>query len=434
MKTFLPDRLASLLQDYLHAPGWCVAFSGGLDSTVLLHLLCRYARKDGGPPLRAIHVHHGLQDAADDWPQHCTEVCAALDVPLQVIFVQVEQGASLEEAARAARYAAFAQSLQADEVLMLGQHQDDQVETLLLRLLRGAGVAGLQGMPQSRCEGRYLLLRPLLQISRRELEMYAARNGLRWVEDPSNQSDDYDRNFLRNRVLPLLQGRWPGLVRVLQRTAGHMQEAQQLLGELARQDLEPVQVVSRQAGLCLEGLCIDGVLQLSVIRQKNLLRHWLADKGRAVDAAHWQGWQDLLHASADAEPVWPLEKGALLRFRQQVFWLPDDWLQEPEPLSIRLTVAGEYLLPGNGRLLLAGELPKPLEVRYRQGGERMQLPGRGRRDLKRLLQEQGVAPFVRQRLPLLFRAGELVAIAGLPALRAEGWQALQIDWQAPALT
>lgn len=428
MAGLLHDSLRLSLSSYQQASGWCVAFSGGLDSTVLLHSLAMYAERFPCPPLRAIHIHHGLQAVADDWPAHCAAVCAALGIPLQVVYVAVDGQASAERAARDARYQAFAASLQPGEVLMLGQHQDDQAETLVLRLLRGAGVAGLQAMPLSRELAAGSLLRPLLAVSRQQLKAYAEQHGLNWVEDPSNQADDYDRNFLRNRVMPLLQQRWPAVGPVLQRTAGHMQEAQQLLAELALQDLQQVQTNMRTGNLELPALQLDLVRQLSLARQKNMLRHWLADKGRAADTAHWQGWQDLLNAARGSEPLWQLEHGVLQRYRQLAYWIPDDWRAKPQPLQLTINAQGTYPLGNNGRLHVR-QLPAPVVVGYRQGGECMQLPGRGQRDLKRLLQEHGVAPFLRQRLPLLFARGELVAVAGLPALRADGWQQLQLDWE-----
>ncbi|MBT9532242.1 MAG: tRNA lysidine(34) synthetase TilS, partial [Pseudomonas sp.] len=165
----LESRLLTALSPWCAAPGWCVAFSGGLDSTVLLHLMVSLSRRMALPQVRAVHVEHGLQAVAAAWPAHCQQVCTALGVPLRVRAVQVAPGASLERAAREARYAAFADELEAGELLLTAQHRDDQAETLLFRLLRGAGVRGLAGMPASRALGRGHLLRPLLTASRAEL-------------------------------------------------------------------------------------------------------------------------------------------------------------------------------------------------------------------------------------------------------------------------
>ncbi|ERI53187.1 hypothetical protein N878_16440, partial [Pseudomonas sp. EGD-AK9] len=184
--TALDIRLRAALQPWRTAPAWRIAFSGGLDSSVLLHLLAGLVRREALPPLAAIHVHHGLQPAAEAWPEHCARSCAQLDIPLEIVAVQVAPGASLEQAARQARYAAFAARLGEGEVLLGAQHRDDQAETLLFRLLRGAGVRGLAAMPVARPLGRGTLVRPLLDVPRTELLAYAEAHGLSWVEDPSN--------------------------------------------------------------------------------------------------------------------------------------------------------------------------------------------------------------------------------------------------------
>jgi tRNA(Ile)-lysidine synthase len=189
----LDSLLLSALAPWRGSPTWWVAFSGGLDSTVLLHMLVWLAHRHELPVIRAIHVHHGLQAAGDHWPAHCQAVCDGLGIPLQVVRVKVLPGASMERAAREARYEALSGCLSEGDLLLTGQHRDDQAETVLFRLLRGAGVRGLAAMPVERPLGLGRLLRPLLGVSRAELEAYARRNALRWVEDPSNQDHDYSR-------------------------------------------------------------------------------------------------------------------------------------------------------------------------------------------------------------------------------------------------
>src|SRR3990167_5323944 len=247
-------RLRDALQPWRSTAGWCVALSGGLDSTVLLHLLASLAQREALPPLSAIHIHHGLQAAADVWPAHCRELCAALCVPLQVEYVQVAPGASLERAARDARYAAFAARLGAGELLLTAQHRDDQAETLLFRLLRGAGVQGLSAMPLSRALGAGQLVRPLLNCSRDELLAYAREHKLTWIEDPSNADERFSRNYLRRQVVPALLSRWPQAATTIAPSAAHLSEAAQLLDELAQQDMAPAQVSADFAGLPLPNL------------------------------------------------------------------------------------------------------------------------------------------------------------------------------------
>ncbi|NWL78219.1 tRNA lysidine(34) synthetase TilS [Pseudomonas taiwanensis] len=428
----LESRLLTALAPWRHAPAWHVAFSGGLDSTVLLHVLARLALREALPPLSAIHVHHGLQAAADAWPEHCQRVCTALGVPLKVLRVTVDTGPSLERAARDARYAAFVGELRAGEVLLSAQHRDDQAETLLFRQLRGAGVRGLSGMPQVRPLGLGSLVRPLLQASRAELEAYARAEGIDWVEDPSNSDTSLARNFLRHDVFPVLLSRWPKATESLARSAEHMAEAEGLLGELAQSDLQRAQAGSNFPWLPLPSLDLNVLASLSPPRQRNALRHWLARFTPLPDSSHWAGWEDLRDAAADTTPIWRLARGELHRADGRLWWLSGEWLAVPERDLPWPDPARPLELPGNGGLSLLGAPPTGrLEVRYRRGGEVLELAGRGRRDLKRLLNESRLPAFVRGRLPLLFVDGELVAAANLPELDSRGAGSGQLRWSPP---
>ncbi|MDG9929487.1 MULTISPECIES: tRNA lysidine(34) synthetase TilS [unclassified Pseudomonas] len=415
--TALKSLLLRSLRPWRDAPAWRVALSGGLDSTVLLHLLVRLREREALPPLFAVHVHHGLQAVADGWPAHCQSFCDGLGVPLQVERVRVDGGASLERAARMARYAAFERQLGEGEVLLTGQHRDDQAETLLFRLLRGAGVKGMGGMPSSRRLGAGWLVRPLLDCPRAALESYAGEQGLRWVEDPSNADTGLARNFLRREVFPALARRWPQVGANLARTAELMRETEQLLAELAELDLAAARSDSGLPWLELPSLELAPLLALPEPRQRNALRHWLAPLTRMPDSDHWAGWADLRDAAVDAAPVWRLEGGELRRADGRLWWLRGDWLLNPPAPAEGFDPAQPLRLDGNGLVLLEGAPPAgPLRLRYRQGGEVMALPGRGHRDLKRLLNERGVPAFVRGRLPLLYRGDELLAVANLPGL------------------
>lgn len=431
--TDLTIRLRQALQPWRTAPAWRIAFSGGLDSSVLLHLLADWARCEDLPPLFAIHVHHGLQSAAEAWPEHCARISAQLGIPLEIVAVQVAPGASLEQAARQARYAAFAERLGPGEVLLGAQHRDDQAETLLFRLLRGAGVRGLAAMPASRPLGRGSLVRPLLEVPRAELLAYAEAHGLGWVEDPSNADERFSRNFLRRRVLPLLAERWPQAGASLARSAAHLGEAQQLLGELAELDLLAARGVAPLSWLPLPSLDVQVVCGLSEARQRNLLRHWLAPLTRLPDSDHWAGWHDLRDSGVDATPIWKLADGELRRADGRLWWLSGDWLQPLTALDLPCGSAqGGIELPGNGAVRVIGELSAGRwHLRYRRGGESLQLPGRGRRDLKRLLNELRVPAFARPRLPLLFDGDELVAVANLAQAQRPGQGDLRLHWSPP---
>ncbi|KAF0863182.1 tRNA lysidine(34) synthetase TilS [Pseudomonas sp. LD120] len=428
----LSVKLLQNLTPWRDATTWRVAFSGGLDSTVLLHLLADLAQNHRLPLLSAVHVHHGLQAAADAWPSHCQAVCAALGVPLQVVHVQVRAGASLERAAREARYGAFAGLTQANELLLTAQHRDDQAETLLFRLLRGAGVRGLSAMPDCRPLGRGHLLRPLLSASRAELERYAVEHRLTWVEDPSNADPQYSRNYLRHQVMPSLLARWPQAVASMSRSAAHLNEAQGLLDDLARMDLAAAEGGGDFPWLGLPSLALAPLQHLSPARQRNALSHWLSRLTRLPDTDHWAGWESLRDAAGSGQPLWRLADGELRRGGGRIWWLSGPWLQPIGEGAQWVDPLNPLPLPGNGYVCFSGQAPGgPLRIRYRQGGEVMQLGGRGHRDLKRLLNESGLPSFARGRLPLLYQEERLLAAANLPGFGANAQAEWQLHWMPP---
>lgn len=413
----LLDRLRARLERQPPTRHWRVGFSGGLDSTVLLHLLAQLREQGLLADLQAVHVHHGLQAAADAWVSHCTRVCQALAIPLDILHVHIDGAASLERAAREARYAAFARVLPREGCLLLGQHRDDQLETLLQRLVRGAGVKGLAGMPETRSLAAGRLWRPLLDEPRRALLAYAEAEGLDWIEDPSNADTRLDRNYLRHQVLPRLRDRWPGVDQVMARSARHLAEADELLGELASLDLQQARRAEQPfPWIPLPSLALAPLQSLSEARQRNALRVWLDSFTRQPDSAHWAGWQALREAGEVGDPVWRLEGGSLRRGAGRIWWVPAAWQVAPSPQVVNEQEA-TLELQGNGRLRFSVPVvASGWRIGYRQGGERLVVPGRGSRDLKRLLNEQGVPPFLRGRLPLLWRGDELLAVANLPGL------------------
>ena len=427
----VPEHLLTRLRPWRDSPAWVVALSGGLDSSALLYALASLSREHQLPPLRAIHVHHGLQPAADSWPAHCERLCRSLGVPLHIARVQVAPGGSVEQAAREARYAALGRALGAGDVLITGQHRDDQAETLLLRLLRGAGVRGAAAMPVQRPLGAGLLVRPLLDISREAMLAYARGVGLDWVEDPSNADARYSRNYLRQQIMGPLQARWPAACANLARSAAHFAEAVTLLDELALEDLATAQAGAPLPWLPLPSLALAPLRGLSEARQRNAIRAWLAPLGRQPDTDHWAGWAALRDAAPDAAPIWALADGALYRAGDRAWWLAGPWLHTSPPPPVWALPGQALDLPGNGQAFWRGPVPAgTFEVRYREGGERLALAGRGSRDLKRLLNEAGMPGFVRGRLPLLFLDGQLVAVANLPRLRVlEG----ELCWRPPTI-
>ena len=401
-----------------------VALSGGLDSSVLLTLATRACQRHPRA-LRAIHVHHGLQAAADDFEAHSRRLAAQLDVPLSVERVTVDPGCGrgLEGAAREARYAAFARCVPVGETLWLAQHRDDQAETFLLAALRGSGVRGLAAMPAGRdWQGRELG-RPLLGVSRAVLEAEAERLGLAWIEDPSNADLTLDRNFLRRRVLPRLESRWPQASASLARSATLAGEADALLTELAKLDLE-------RLGGAPERLPIAGLTGLSPARCRLLIRHACASSGLPTPpAGRLASLLGQLGARRDAEVhiAWPGAEArrwnGALYLMAPVPGMPSEWSAEWDgrgPLATPLGEASVGLMPHSKQ-------PVRLRVTPRRGGERLQLARRGSRDLKRLLQELEVPPWERQVL-VVHHGDEVVAVMA-PSLAvwlacAEGWSGL----------
>lgn len=422
----LLQRIHSQLHTCLGAPVWHVAYSGGLDSTVLLHLLASMAER---PPLVAIHVHHGLQAAADAWPAHCQAVCDRLAVPLQVKQVKVAPGASLEQAARQARYRSLAQDLPVGGLLFTAQHRDDQAETLLFRLLRGSGVRGLAAMPSRRTLGQGTLLRPLLDEPRDNLLVYAQAHGLQWIEDPSNNDTHFSRNYLRREVLPVIAQRWPHAATSMARAAAHLSEAAGLLDELAQVDLASARTPAGFPWLALPSLALAPLCAVSEARQRNALQSWLAPLTRLPDTQHWAGWTSLRDADAAATPIWRLADGELRRAHGRIWWVSGQWSQAQPPSQDWPSTDEPLQLASNGEVLWHGSvLQGQVQIRYRQGGEGLRLPTRGQRDLKRLLNENRLPGFVRDRLPLLFVDDRLVAVANLPLAIVEG----QLLW-SPAI-
>ena len=428
----LLQHIKPQLVPWLTAKRWVVAFSGGVDSVALLKLITELRDTLDTPPIVALHIEHGLQEVAQQWPAFCQSLAEQLQVGFVHHPITVDQTApSLEQAARDARYQGFSAFLSAGDLLLTGHHQDDQAETVLFRAVRGAGVLGLAGMPQQRAIGQANLLRPLLAISKQQLIEYATQQQLDWVTDPSNLADDYDRNFLRNPVLPLLESRWPQAQANLARVATNLQQAQLLLDELAIEDLQQATVVNAPSWLNFPSVSLAALKQLSEARQKNALRYWLRAFTPMPDLAHWQGWLDLRDAAAYAQPIWQLATGQLLRYQDQIFWIAQAWLDaQPAAHSLTAQVTGHSQSDANGdwQLTLAEPL-QGLSVGYRQGGESIQLAGRGRRDLKRLLQEVQLPTFLRGRIPLLLQDQQVLAVANFPQLTASNFSAVDFSWQ-----
>lgn len=437
------SRLQQHLQQFItqhHIEGHLlVALSGGLDSCVLLHLLATLP-ENPGIRLSAMHVHHGLSPQADEWAEHCQRLCASHAIPLQVVHVQVprDSGQGLEAAARHLRYEAL-RAARADYVV-LAHHQDDQAETVMLQLLRGAGMRGLAAMASY--DAQQGLLRPLLDISRAQLAEYAAQHQLEWVEDESNQDTHYDRNFCRQQVLSLLEQRFPGAGKALARSALHAAEAESL--QMALAELDAADALRGDA------LNVARLQALGEARARNLLRWWLSSRLRYLPhREHLQEMlRQLLTAADDAKLALLLDGEQSLwlrRYRGHAYVVAQRksadldivWDQQPVvalPDGSQLKFEQQR---GAGLSLnrLAG---KHLHIRHRQGGEHFKpYANRPGRSLKHWLQEADMPPWQREQLPLMFAEDQLIWVPGIGMashLQAESHEdGLLICWSGSPL-
>jgi len=415
----LRRRLSDLEQHAGRPPRYVVAFSGGLDSTVLLHALAS-SRAQHGKPLLAVYVDHGLQPDSGRWGDQCKRFAADLDVPFESLSVAVDLDSGLgpEAAAREARYAVLQNRLGDGDWLLSAHHRDDQAETVLLHLMRGSGTSGLAGIAPARRFANGWLVRPLLDTPRADLERYAETHALETIADPSNLEQQFDRNYLRHEILPRFAARWPDAAGRIRRSAELAREATKLLADLA--ELDRQQCADRADRLSLAGL-----RELSPERQRNLLRYLILELGLpAPGAVHLeQIVGELIPARNDAQPLvaWPGARAR--RYRDRVYLLPADDSEEELP-AVQQVVGKEIVLPGNlGALVLhsdaaqglaAAVIEQGLELRFRVGGEEFVPEGQlHTRKLKKLLQEAGIVPWWRERMPLLYSGGRLVAVADI---------------------
>jgi tRNA(Ile)-lysidine synthase len=395
-----------------------VGYSGGLDSTVLLHALASSQPRPGSS-LLAVYIDHGLHDDSRSWGQHCAEFAAQLPVDFDKLEVQVDTSAGLgtEAAARGARYEAFRTLVQDGDWLLSAHHKDDQAETLLLNLLRGSGPAGLAGIGEVQPFAAGWLVRPLLEFSRRDLQEYATRHELDWIDDPSNEDRQFDRNYLRHEVLPQLEQRWPEASSRIRQSALLAGEAASMLDQLADIDLQ-------QLGQRPERLSLTGLRALPPERQRNVIRYVVRELGfPAPPARQLRNIVDeLIPARDDAQPLVTWNGVEVRRYRDNVYVLPalsssaEAQAAGIEDSALRLAPGmGELQLrPGSEQGLAPAIVARGLELRYRQGGEEIKLPDQSHtKKLKKLLQDAGIVPWMRDRLPLLYAGDELVAVADL---------------------
>ncbi len=425
------SRLAGDAENFL------IAYSGGVDSHVLLHLCAQLKNLPSGCShlFSAVYIDHGLSPNAKKWGQHCQHICFELDIPLTIIEVngRAENGQSPEAAARTARYQAFAQILKEGEYLLTAQHLDDQAETLLLQLLRGSGTRGLSAMPTIKPFAQGWLCRPMLDDKKQAILAYARQHQLQWVEDESNQEQQFDRNFLRHTILPELEQRWPAAQRNLAKSAQVLGESQYLLDKMAEADLRQVleddhkspvytKIALQETRALLE--IDEQQTQFKLSRLHNLLRYWIHINHLPLPSRKIleQIVQNVIFSRADASPLvrWKRDhfQCELRKYRESVYLINTT----AQILPDRDTLDREYLLlpnqllhiPGIGNIEVqsaAGSESQDLMVRFRRGGERFRkYPQASSTLLKHWFQEQAIPPWERDYIPLIYQADELIQV------------------------
>ncbi len=463
-----PQAFHFHLKKLANAGKYLIAYSGGVDSHVLLHLCARIKNSPQGTGLSfsAVYIDHGLSPHAKKWGRHCQQICYELDIPLTIIEVdgRAKPGQSPEASARTVRYQAFSQILTANECLLTAQHLDDQAETLLLQLLRGSGTRGLSAMPEIKAFGRGFLCRPILAYNKQAILDYAAQHQLQWVEDESNQQQCFDRNYLRHTVLPLLQQRWPAVRESFAKSAAVLAESQLLLDDMAEADMQPLRVVSAQGSIERDKILLLPLKQYlntdeasgahSLARLNNILRHWIHLNQLPMPSKKilHEIVFSVLQARDDAMPLVSWRRDALhcevRRYRDRLYLLsrPAGQAADPEEKKQQypLSETQAVILQNDSIELIAAEkspaferqvlLTKPLSVRFRQGGERYRKKDNApSHPLKHWFQEQGIPPWEREQLPLIFHGDELLQIGNIivnqSLISEQSDDLLSIHWQ-----
>lgn len=407
-KPLLESIWLTRLKEYEHL---VIGFSGGLDSTVLLHELASYPELHS--KMQAIHINHGISPNAAEWQNHCEQFAKQLGIKIQSYSVDFDRQANIEEGARTARYAALTKQLTNNDCLIVGHHRDDQAETLLLQLFRGAGIDGLAAMPEMLSIGLGTLLRPFLSISKEELYAYVKVHNLSWIDDESNEDTNYSRNFLRNNILPMLAEKWPNVLQKLARTATHCQEAQANLTHLAHIDSEDLAIDK-------DFLSIQHLKTLSYERIVNVLRTWLKCNQIKIPSSTLISRivNELILTGDDTNPQVGWSQIIVRRFRQTLYLdkkkpvskpQAQEWNNFPAPLifdelASQLTV--ERVSQG---LVIQNQVK--LSVKFRQGGEQFFWHGQ-HKCLKKLLQQWGVPPWLRDSIPLIYCDDKIAVIVG----------------------
>ena len=407
--------IESALNQFNNVAHIYIGYSGGVDSHVLLHLCASITTlKD---KITAVYIHHGLQSEAESWARHCEKTAQSLGVEFIVLRVNAvaNKGESPEEAARNARYNALKTLIGIDDVLLVAQHREDQLETVLLQLFRGSGLRGLSAMPESMVFGQGVMLRPLLNVSKLAIDDYAQVHALNWVDDPSNLSNDYDRNFLRNAVLPLLKQRWPACDKTVARSARHCADAQLLISALAEE------LFHRVFNAADKTLCISQLQSFEVAQQQLVIRQWFQTLNLKMPSQAFVGrlQSEVLSARQNSDPVLSGQGYSVRRYRDKLYYLKQI---APEIVRDSIWPTGQTSIRVSDHQTLFCVLSSAgicreqwqnasIAVKARRGGEKIRLPGRNdHHSLKKLFQEKGIPPWEREAIPLVYLDDKLAAV------------------------
>ena len=407
------------------AQGFLIALSGGLDSTVLLSLFAKLRQKRPHlQPLsiRAIHIHHGLSQNADNWAKHCQDLCDQFQIPLIIERVQVDKTNGIEAGAREARYQAIKKHLQIQEMLVTAHHLNDQTETFFLALKRGSGLQGLGAMQQRSVLFGMPIFRPLLGFTRPQLEDYAQKEKLNWITDESNKDNRFDRNFLRNEILPELRERWAYFDLAVQRSAQHCFEQQQLINDLLSEAFAEHCQIKNQFKLCQ-------FRKYSLAKQTALLRMWLAENQLEMPSKRQltQLINDVIFAKEEANPQFQLVNKIIRRYQDRLYLtkpfsdltkcclkLDKSTLSLPDDLGNLSVQENEHNLIFHWQdfSVTLEKTDLPISIRFGYSGKVKHHPKRPREDIKKIWQELSVPPWERNRIPLIFYGNELKSAVG----------------------
>lgn len=419
-----------------------IALSGGVDSSVLLHLMHEASMENQEIKLEAVHIDHGISTKSHEWSEFCRTKCEILDIPYQSFKIDDPRsnGESPEASARKYRYALLGNLLKHECVLLTAHHQNDQCETMLLQLLRGGGLSGISSMPEIQEFGRGYLARPLLNIDQEEIKCYAIDKGIEWIEDESNIDTNIDRNYIRHNVFPLIKQRWPSASKTISRTARHAAENLTLSQALAKQDYIKAKIVG------VKILSVSSVQQFSYARQRNLLRYWIREHDKPVPSTVIMGriLTESIESEVDRNPLVRWDKTEVRRYRDRLYIL--DPLPEVDKNTFFTLEQASESLPlgkisydytiGNG---INAELLKnrTVSIGFRDGGETI-FPYNSpyKRRVKKVMSECGVPPWLRDLMPLVFIDNELAAIPGIGVDKKwtalSGQSSISLHWHIPS--